>query len=107
MHGVARAGMGEAEVERWRGRERGAGAGKADARRGQLAQRRPEIGVGGWRLLGWRAFALHDSTFCAMRAAPALPPPLAGEGGEGGAACSYAADFSLRPPPRPPPCPPS
>ncbi|MNZ83974.1 hypothetical protein D3C78_1027180 [compost metagenome] len=52
MHGVARLGVGELEVELRGGRQAGAGAAEGDARRGQVAQLPPGV-------LGGRGFVGH------------------------------------------------
>ena len=43
VHGVAGAGVGEAQIKLRRGRERGTGARQRDARGGQRAQLRPRL----------------------------------------------------------------
>jgi hypothetical protein len=60
VHGVAGAGVGEAQIELRRGRERGAGARQRDARDGQRAQLRPRLILRRyWRRLCWRAVLEH------------------------------------------------
>ena len=56
VHGIAGAGMGEAQVEQRSGGERRAAAGQPDARRGEFAQLRPGIA---WRC--WRRESRHGS----------------------------------------------
>ena len=60
VHGVAGAGVGEAQIELRRGRERGAGAGQRDARGGQRAQLRPRLILRRyWRRVCRRAVVGH------------------------------------------------
>jgi len=59
VHGVAGAGVGEAQIELRGGRERGAGARQRDARGGQRAQLRPRLILRRrWRAC-WRAMLGH------------------------------------------------